>query len=136
MRYIFGVGAKLKAETCRVPSTRESFVIYTYSGDENTLHSTPEVQQPPPYCIRRRTRILGSQVSVYRGIRRKVTGNQPTTKLSMSGNTISKPGTSVFVVTGRIKAHHHCPMAMARKQTRHRLQLSNYKNRSGNWRLN
>ena len=33
-----------------------------------------------PEIERRRTRILGSQVSVYRGIRRKVTGNQPTAK--------------------------------------------------------
>ena len=29
----------------------QSFVIYTYSGDENSLHSTSEVQQLPPYCV-------------------------------------------------------------------------------------
>ena len=29
----------------------QSFVIYTYSGDENSLQSAPEGQQPPRYCV-------------------------------------------------------------------------------------
>ena len=29
----------------------QSFVTYTYSGDENSLLSTPEVQQPPLDCV-------------------------------------------------------------------------------------